>query len=68
MGEFCQYLYKGQPLFHILGNDSTFYRPPMTGQITRYLSQIPEGFEMCCKVWEEISRFPPMRNLSVIAP
>ena len=23
--------------------------------ITRYLSQIPEDFEMCCKVWEELT-------------
>jgi uncharacterized protein YecE (DUF72 family) len=55
LGEFCQYLYKGQPLFRTVGNDSTFYRPPTTGQLVRYLSQIPEYFEMCFKVWEEIT-------------
>ncbi len=55
LGEFCQYLYKGQPLFRTVGNDATFYRPPTTGQLTRYLSQISEDFEMCCKVWEEIT-------------
>ncbi len=55
LGEFCQYLYNGQPLFRTVGNDSTFYRPPTTGQLTRYLSQIPEDFEMCCKVWEDIT-------------
>jgi uncharacterized protein YecE (DUF72 family) len=55
LGEFCQYLYKGQPLFRTVGNDSTFYRPPTTGQLVRYLSQIPEDFEMCFKVWEEIT-------------
>ena len=49
LGEFCQYLYKGKPLFRTVGNDSTFYRPPTTNQIIRYLSQIPEDFEMCCK-------------------
>lgn len=55
LGEFCQYLYKGQPLFRTVGNDSTFYRPPSANQLTRYLSQIPEDFQMCCKVWEELT-------------
>ncbi len=55
LGEFCQYLYKGQPLFRTVGNDSTFYRPPSANQLTRYLSQIPEDFEMCFKVWEELT-------------
>ena len=55
LGEFCQYLYKGQPLFRTVGNDSTFYRPPSANQLTRYLTQIPEDFEMCFKVWEELT-------------
>jgi uncharacterized protein YecE (DUF72 family) len=55
LGEYCQYLYNGQPLFRTVGNDSTFYRPPSTNQLRRYLSQIPEDFEMCFKVWEEIT-------------
>ena len=55
LGEFCQYLYKGQPLFRTVGNDATFYRPPSANQLTRYLSQIPEDFEMCFKVWEELT-------------
>jgi uncharacterized protein YecE (DUF72 family) len=55
LGEFCQYLYNGQPLFRTVGNDSTFYRLPTANQLTRYLSQIPEDFEMCCKVWESIT-------------
>ena len=38
-----------------MGNDSTFYRPPTANQLLRYLNQIPEDFEMCCKVWEEIT-------------
>jgi uncharacterized protein YecE (DUF72 family) len=53
--EFCQYLYNGQPLFRTVGNDSTFYRPPTANQLKRYLTQIPEDFEMCSKVWEEIT-------------
>ena len=55
LGEFCQYLYNGQPLFRTVGNDSTFYRPPSTTQLSRYLTQIPEDFEMCFKVWEELT-------------
>lgn len=55
LGEYCQYLCNGEPLFRTVGNDSTFYRPPTAGQLSRYLRQIPEDFEMCCKVWEEIT-------------
>ena len=55
LGEFCQYLYNGQPLFRTVGNDSSFYRPPSANQLTRYLTQIPEDFEMCFKVWEELT-------------
>ena len=55
LGEFCQYLYNGQPLFRTVGNDSTFYRPPSANQLTRFLTQIPEDFQMCFKVWEELT-------------
>ena len=55
LGEYCQYQYEGEPLFRAVGNDSTFYRPPTTNQLLRYLNQIPENFEMCFKVWEEIT-------------
>ncbi|MDK2742558.1 MAG: DUF72 domain-containing protein [Nitrospira sp. BO4] len=55
LGEYCQYLYNGQPLFRTVGNDSTFYRPPTPNQLRKYLTQIPEDFEMCFKVWEEIT-------------
>ncbi len=55
LGEYCQYLYKGQPLFRTVGNDSTFYRPPTSNQLRHYLKQIPEDFEMCFKVWESIT-------------
>jgi len=66
LGEFCQYLYQGQPLFRTVGNDLTFYRPPTSGQLVRYLSQIPEDFEMCCKVWEDIT-ITSMRNMPAMA-
>ncbi|MEO7859614.1 MAG: DUF72 domain-containing protein [Nitrospirales bacterium] len=55
LGEYCQYQYHNAPLFRTVGNDSTFYRPPTASQLLRYLNQIPEDFEMCCKVWEEIT-------------
>ncbi|MGH7146827.1 MAG: DUF72 domain-containing protein [Nitrospiraceae bacterium] len=55
LGEYCQYLHNGEPLFRTVGNDSTFYRPPTANQLRRYLNQIPEGFEMCFKVWEELT-------------
>ena len=55
LGEYCQYLYQGEPLFRTVGNESTFYGPPTPNQLRRYLNQIPEDFEMCCKVWEELT-------------
>lgn len=55
LGEYCQYHYQGEPLFRTVGNDSTFYRPPTANQLRHYLSQIPADFEMCFKVWEEIT-------------
>ncbi|MEP6934430.1 MAG: DUF72 domain-containing protein, partial [Nitrospirota bacterium] len=55
LGEYCQYQYQGEPLFRTVGNDSTFYRPPTANQLQHYLSQIPEDFQMCFKVWEEIT-------------
>lgn len=65
LGEFCQYLYNGQPLFRTVGMDSSFHRPPTTNQLLRYLKQIPEDFEMCSKVWEEITVpiYASMRNM-----
>ena len=55
LGEYCQYQYQGKPLFRTVGNDATFYRPPSANQLRRYLTQIPEDFEMCFKVWEELT-------------
>jgi uncharacterized protein YecE (DUF72 family) len=55
LGEYCQYQHNHEPLFRTVGNDATFYRPPTANQLRRYLNQIPEDFEMCCKVWEDIT-------------
>ena len=54
LDEHCQYQYQGEPLFRTVGNDSTFYRPPTANQLRHY-TQIPEDFQMCFKVWEEIT-------------
>jgi uncharacterized protein YecE (DUF72 family) len=55
LGEYCQFLYKDFPLFRTVGNDATFYRPPTANQLRHILTQIPEDFEMCFKVWEELT-------------
>lgn len=55
LSEYCQFLHEGEPLFRTVGNDSTFYRPPTSNQLRHYLKQIPEDFQMCSKVWEEIT-------------
>ena len=55
LGEYCQYIYNGEPCFRTVGNDATFYRPPTPNQLRKYLNQIPEDFEMCFKVWEELT-------------
>jgi uncharacterized protein YecE (DUF72 family) len=55
LGEYCQYLHNGEPLFRTVGNDSTFYRPPTANQLKNYPNQIPEDFQMCFKVWEELT-------------
>lgn len=55
LGEYCQYQYQGEPLFRTVGNDATFYRPPTANQLRHYLTQTPEDFQMCFKVWEEIT-------------
>lgn len=55
LGEYCQYLYNGEPCFRTVGNDAAFYRPPTPNQLATYLNQIPEDFHMCFKVWEEIT-------------
>ncbi len=55
LGNIASICIRAHPLFRTVGNDSTFYGPPTPNQLRRYLNQIPEDFEMCCKVWEEIT-------------
>lgn len=67
LGEYCQYQHQGQSLFRTVGNDSTFYRPPTANQLRRFLHQIPEDFERCFKVWEEIT-IPSYANQARYGP
>jgi uncharacterized protein YecE (DUF72 family) len=53
--EYCQYQYQGKPLFRTVGTDSAFYSPPTPDHLRRYLKQIPEDFEMCFKVWDQLT-------------
>ncbi len=55
LAEYARYSYRGAPLFQTVGLDQTFYRPPTENQLTHYASQLPPGFEMCSKVWEELT-------------
>ncbi|MGH7182417.1 MAG: DUF72 domain-containing protein [Nitrospiraceae bacterium] len=53
--EYGQYQYQGEPLFRTVGNDSGFCRPPTPDHLRRYLKQIPQDFDMCFKVWDQLT-------------
>ncbi|MER3422536.1 MAG: hypothetical protein C4293_04170 [Nitrospiraceae bacterium] len=55
LGEYARYEYRGERLFRTVGLDQTFYRPPLPGQLARYAEQLPPGFDMCSKVWQELT-------------
>jgi uncharacterized protein YecE (DUF72 family) len=55
LSEYWRFLHNGSPLFHTVGNDSAFYRPPTSQQLRAYRDQMPERVEMCFKVWEDIT-------------
>ncbi len=61
LSEYARYEHEGEPLFRTVGFDFTFYGPPTTKQLEHYASLLPPGFEVCAKVWEEITipLFPP---------
>jgi len=61
LAEYARYEHEGTPLFRTVGFDFSFYGPPSTKQLEHYASLLPEGFEACAKVWEEITIpvFPP---------
>lgn len=55
LAEYARFEHRGERLFQTVGLDQTFYRPPTTAQLAHYAEQLPSGFEMCSKVWEEIT-------------
>ncbi len=55
LAEYARYTYRGHRLFQTVGLDQTFYRPPSPAQLAQYADQLPDGFHMCSKVWEEIT-------------
>jgi uncharacterized protein YecE (DUF72 family) len=55
LAEYARYGYHGEPLFRTVGLDLSFYGPPTVELLTHYAKQLPTGFEMCSKVWEEIT-------------
>src|SRR5579884_2787171 len=55
LAEYARYVYRGHPLFRTVGLDLTFYGPPTVELLSHHAKQLPEGFEMCSKVWEEIT-------------
>lgn len=55
LSEYAAYAYQGERLFRTVGLDHTFYRPPAASQLAEYAAQVPAGFRICSKVWEEIT-------------
>jgi uncharacterized protein YecE (DUF72 family) len=55
LAEYAQYRYRGERLFRTVGFDFTFYGPPTPAQLQHYAAQLPSGFPVCSKVWEEVT-------------
>lgn len=55
LAEYAAYEYQGQPLFRTVGLDQTFYRPPSEAQLAHYADLVPADFQMCSKVWEDLT-------------
>lgn len=55
LAEYTHYEYNGAPLFRTVGLDATFYHPATDHQLAQYAQQLPPGFDMCSKVWEELT-------------
>lgn len=67
LAEYAAYRYQDAPLFGTVGLDQTFYRPPTDRQLLDYAAQLPEGFELCSKVWERIT-IPQFPSLAEYGP
>lgn len=55
LAEYARYRYRGQALFRTVGIEHTYCCPPSDAQLNSYFEQVPDGFEICSKVWEEIT-------------
>lgn len=55
LAEYAAYEYRGSSLFRTVGLDHTFYRPPSVTQLAQYAAQLPPGFDVCSKAWEEVT-------------
>lgn len=62
LSEYAAYEYAGARIFRTVGIDHTFYRPATEAQLAHYAGQVPAGFLVCSKVWEEIT-IPIFANL-----
>ena len=51
----CLAEYGAFPWFRTVGIDSSFYSPMSVETLRRYASQLPSGFPLTSKVWEEIT-------------
>ena len=55
LAEYAAYEYRGIRLFRTVGLDHSFYGPPTVTQLAQYAAQLPPGFQVCSKVWEEVT-------------
>ena len=64
LAEYATPQYNGEPLFGTLGFGFTFCGTPTPQQLAHYGAQFPTGFQVCSKVWEEITMpvFMSMRS------
>ncbi len=55
LAEYAAYAVEGRRLFRTVGIDHSFYRPPSRSQLTHYADLVPDDFQFCLKVWEELT-------------
>ncbi|MFO0774174.1 MAG: DUF72 domain-containing protein [Nitrospiraceae bacterium] len=55
LAEYATYAVGGTRLFGTVGVDHSFYRPPTRAQWQRYADLVPDDFQFCLKVWEELT-------------
>lgn len=47
--------YARYPLFRTVGIDRSFYKPLEDQELAAYAAQLPQGFECCLKVWQDLA-------------